>query len=67
MVRFSYYRTANCTTPCGVVRCNAVMPFCRRFCYGLCDLVNNSSILLPSPNCSSKKTYERGKEGVHNV
>ena len=24
-VRFSYYKTANCTTPCGVVRCGAVL------------------------------------------
>ena len=34
-VRFSYYKTANCTVPCGVVRCNitcaVVMPFCERF------------------------------------
>ena len=34
-VRFSYYKTANCTTLCGVVHyylwCGAVMPFCMWF------------------------------------
>ena len=24
-VQFSYYKTANCTTPCGVVRCGALL------------------------------------------
>ena len=46
-VRFSYYKTANRTAPCGVVhyylRYGAVMLFYRRFwcdfC-SLCDLVN---------------------------
>ena len=27
-VRFSYYKTANRTAPCGVVQCGVVMPFC---------------------------------------
>ena len=45
-MRFSYYKTANCTAPCGVMRCGVVMLFYRRFwcgfChfYRLCSLVN---------------------------
>ena len=53
-MRFYYYKTANRTTPCGVVRCNAVwcsavMPFYERFwcdfydLCGLCGLVNTPS------------------------
>ena len=46
-VQFSYYKTANRTAPCDVVRCDAlllavrcgaVMAFCRRFWCGLCSL-----------------------------
>ena len=29
-VRFSYYKTANCTAPCGVVRYDAVQYYLRR-------------------------------------
>ena len=52
-VQFSYYKTANCTASCGVMRYSAllfavqygyaIMPFYRRFWYGfysLCGLVN---------------------------
>ena len=28
-VRFSYYKTANCTAPFGVMRYGAIMPFYR--------------------------------------
>ena len=39
-VRFSYYKTANRTTPYNVVRCGAVIPFCGWF---WCGLVNTPS------------------------
>ena len=39
-VRFSYYKTANRTAPCCVVRCSAVMSFCGRFWCSFCGLVN---------------------------
>ena len=45
-VRFSYFKTANRTTPCGVVRCGVVIPFCGRFWCGFCGfcgLVNTPS------------------------
>ena len=41
-VRFSYYKTANYTAPCGAMhyylRCGMVMPFCRQFWCGFCGL-----------------------------
>ena len=58
-MRFSYYKTANRTAPCGVVRCGAillgcgvVMSFCGQFwcgffgLYGLCSLVNTPSLVV---------------------
>ena len=47
-VRFSYYKIANCTAPCGVVRCNItcgavrLCHFAGSLC-GLCGLVNTSN------------------------
>ena len=41
-MRFSYYKTANCIAPCGVVQCNAIMSFYGRFWYGFYGLVNTS-------------------------
>ena len=68
-VRFSYYKTANHTAPCGVVRCSvvqyylwcgAVMPFCGQFwcsfcgLCGLCGLVNT-----PTCKCLKGGTFWR--------
>ena len=49
-MRFSYYKTANRTAPCGVVRCGAVMPFCRQFWCGFCDLCGLCG-LVNTPTC----------------
>ena len=35
---FSYYKTANYTALCGLVRCGATMSFCGRFWCGFCGL-----------------------------
>ena len=51
-VRFSYYKTANRTALCDVVRCGAVILFCEQFwcgfydLCGLCGLVNTPNYSL---------------------
>ena len=52
-VRFSYYKTANRTAPCGVVRCGAIMPFCERFWCGFCGLCGLCG-LVNTPSWTSK-------------
>ena len=53
-VRFSYYKTANCTTPCIAVHCylrsGVVMPFYGWFWYSFCDLCDLCS-LVNTPRC----------------
>ena len=43
-VRVSYYKIANHTVPCGAVHCylryDTIIPFCGRFWYDFCSLVN---------------------------
>ena len=54
-VPFSYYKTANYTTPCSAVhyylRCDAVMSFCGQFLCGFCDLCDLCGLVnTPSSN-----------------
>ena len=40
-VQFSYYKTANCTAPCGVVRCNITYGAVR-----LCHFTNDFNAIF---------------------
>ena len=59
-VQFSYYKTANCSTPCCVMyyylRCGVVMLFRKRFWYGFCNLYGLCGLVnTPTCNLSSFK------------